>query len=202
MKFCMLMRLKLRMKNMKFIILSLFLINIKFELCAQKGFKIIQKAEQKYLDGNYSKSMKLLDKADKMDYGFCGNAWMDAYKAIHFLRAQNYIKTKNYQLARNHLDSIQSQDNYDSIRIITYQLELGKDSLRKMIDASLEKAFISCIDYTCYANIPLTNGKTILKLKINLIQNRDIVSETDDRKKRELWLNKFLSSNNYKMIFE
>lgn len=120
-----------------------------------------------------------------MNYGFCENAWLEANRAINLLRANIYIDKKEYQLARNYLDSISSEfvgDNLDSIRIRTFQMEYGKDSLSSMIDSSLLNTKEECGEYYfCYIIIPLTNGKTI-RMTSNLF-DPNIMIESDERKK-------------------
>ena len=73
---------------------------------AQEGFKVIHTAEQQYENGQDKKALKLLSVAENMKYRFCGNACMDADRAINLLGAKIYIDQKDDQLARNSLDSI------------------------------------------------------------------------------------------------
>lgn len=191
------------MKNLKYIPIFLIFFSLTLKTFAQKGFDIISKAEVKYEHGKYKSALKLLSKAENMNYGFCGNAWMDADRAIYLLRAKIYINKKEYQLARNSLDSIGWEfngDKFDSIRIRTYQMEYGKDSLSSMIDASLVNTKVECGEYSCFIIIPLTNGKA-LKLK-NYLFNFDLMIIEDEIKKTEVWVNWFKESENYKLIIE
>lgn len=81
-------------------------ISLTLQSFAQEGFKVIRKAEHKYKNGKNEKALSILIKAENMNYGFCGNSWMDANRAINLLRAKIYIDKKDYQMARNSLDSI------------------------------------------------------------------------------------------------
>jgi len=192
------------MKNLKHILSLFFLFILALPIFAQEGFKVIHKAEQKYENGQNKKALKLLSKAEKMNYGFCGNAWTDADRAINLLRAKIYIDQENYQLARNSLDSIGWEykgDNLDSIRIRTYQLEYGKDSLSNVIDTSFTNTKIECEDYDCFVIMPLSNGEN-LKLKVNPMSNSDLIFIDDEKKKLELWIARFKESQNYKLIKE
>lgn len=192
------------MKNLKYILSLFLLLSLALPTFAQKGFKVVHKAEQKYENGQHKKALKLLSKAEKMNFGFCGNAWMDAERAINILKAKIYIDKKKYQLVRNSLDSIGWEyrgDNLDSIRIRTYQLEYGKDSLSNMIDTSFTNTKIECGDYDCFVITPLTNGEN-LKLKINPMSNSDLIFMDDEKKKLEIWIAVFKESQNYKLIRE
>lgn len=170
---------------------------------AQEGFVIINKAEKEYELGNYRKALILLADAEKTDYGFCGNAWDESNISINLLRAKIYIAQNKYQFARNCLDSIcRGGNDIDSIKIRTYQLEIGKDSLRKMIDSSLTNAYLKCVDLNCYMIIPLINGKSELKFKLNTVNSYRYSLEKDEVKKKELWLTEFLKSKSYALIKE
>ena len=191
-------------KNIKSIFFLLVFFSLTLPSFAQKGYKVIRKAEKKHQYGQNDRALKLLSKAENMNYGFFGNAWLEANRAINLLRAKIYIDKKEYQLARNYLDSISSEfvgDNLDSIRIRTFQLEYGKDSLSSMIDSSLLNTKEECeASYFCYIIIPLTNGKTIRMTSNSFDPN--IMIESDERKKIEIWLAWFKGSENYKLIKE
>jgi hypothetical protein len=104
-------------------------------------------------------------------------------------------------MARNSLDSIgweHISDNLDSIRIRTYQMEYGKDSLSNMIDSSFVNTKVDCRECDCYSIITLTNGK-VLKLKVNSIKN-NLICLDEEKKKVEFWVTWFIESENYKLI--
>lgn len=175
--------------------------SLSLQIYAQEGFKMIRKAEHKYENGHNNSALKLLSKAENMNYGFCGNASMDANRAINLLKAKIYINKKEYQMARNSLDSIgweHISDNLDSIRIRTYQMEYGKDSLSNMIDSSFVNTKVDCRECDCYSIITLTNGK-VLKLKVNSIKN-NLICLAEEKKKVEFWVTWFIESENYKLI--
>ena len=176
---------------------------------AKKGFKVIRKAERKNENGQNERALKLLSKAENMNIGFCYSISIDANRAINLIRAKIYIDKKEYQMARNSLDSIcleyfddwkYLRDNLDSIRIRTYQMEYGKDSLSSMIDSSLVNTKVKCEYYSCIAIIPLKNGKEI-KMRFNQI-NFDLMFMDDEKQKVEIWVDRFKKSENYKLIKE
>ncbi|UII25823.1 hypothetical protein LVD15_21350 [Fulvivirga maritima] len=192
------------MKKLKILFFVLLLIELNVPTYAQKGFGVILKAGQKYEDGQYKKALKLLAKAERMDYGFCGNAWEGSERAINLLRTKIYINQENYQLARKCLNSIGLEykgDNLDSIRIRTYQMEYGKDSLSNMIDLSFNNTKVVCRENDFFVIIPLTNGEKI-ELKINPIFNFDLIHMDDENEKVAKWIGSFKESENYKLIQE
>ena len=184
------------------LILLLLTLTISLHAFSQNGFELISKAENRYAHGHTNSALRLLDKAEKVNYGFCGNAWSDAKRAIILLRAEIYIQQQEYQLARNSVDAISYgylKDNFDSIRIRTYQMEYGKDSLSSMIDTSLVNAKVECEGYDCFALIPLTNGKAV---KLKLEPTYELIVTDDTTKKAEIWVSWFKKSENFKLLLE
>lgn len=187
-----------------FILSFFFFLNLAIPAYAQEGFNVIRKAETQFQKGNTEKALKLLLKAENMNYGSCGNASMDANRSINLLRAKIYIDQEKYQEARNSLDSIYVErqlDNLDSIRIRTLQLEFGKDYLSNSIDSCLVNVKIECGETDCYTILPFTNGK-IIRLKINLFRERKITAIWFETNKEEIWINWFKQSEYYAMLKE
>ncbi len=186
------------MKHAKSIIIFLVFLCLTLQVYSQEGFEVISIAERKYKNGQYNGALKLLSKAEKMDYGFCGNAWMEANEAINFLRYKIYMHKKEYQMAINSLDSLgYSSDYNDSIKIRIYQMEYGKDSLSSIIDSSLVNTTIECGKYHCYAIIPLTNGN-VIRMRTRFSLN----NISDEKKKAKIWITWFRKSKNYTLIKE
>jgi len=173
---------------------------------SQEGFKIIEKAEKKFEHKNYRKTLQLLNQAEGMDYGFCGNSWMDANRSINLLRAKVHLAQKNYQLARNSLDSIVFEyrdDHFDSIKVRTYQTEIGCDSLSNMLDESLIHTSFITRNLDWFASIPLTNGIDTLRFKIRSNKINDLLDLNNEKDKEilyEKWLVEFLSTDAYILI--
>lgn len=189
------------MKTLQTTLLSLLFTCFSFLSNAQDGFDVIRKAERKATHGQYEKALKLLEQADTMSYGFCLNAWWDANRSINLLRAQIYTNTKAYQLARNSLDSIRvayNYDNFDSIRLKTYQLEFGSDNLCAWIDDALAQMTMNCSNGDCFAQLPLANGQ-IVRLKLDPY---DLSISLGDQEKITLWKAQFKASSNYSMVKE
>ncbi len=179
----------------------LFLLGASVFAHAQTGYEVIDKAEKLYERGRYTKALVLLKRAENMNYGFCGNAWMSAHRSIGLLRSSIYIEQGKYQRARNTLDSLLSlypDDNGDSIRIVSYQLEYGKDTLSKYIDEGLENVRFHDVDFLLFVEIPLSNG-IIIRLKPQILE----VSRLYTKNRNEqipYWREEFKKSSNYKLI--
>ena len=191
------------MKTQLFLLLSF----LSFWASAQEGFKVIEKAEKKFERKHYRKTLLLLNQAEEMNYGFCGNAWMDANRSINLLRVRVHLAQKNYQLARNSLDSIAFEyrdDHFDSIIVRTYQLEIGVDSLSNMIDQSLKNTFFISEKLDWFALIPLTNGVDTLRFKIKSDNLRFLFDtmnyEQNQERLYKVWLDEFLTTDTYILI--
>ncbi len=183
------------MNYMKYILLGLL---FPFAMFGQEGFRLIDKAEERYKAGDYVRALLLLDRAAAEDYGFCGNARIDADNSIAKLRAKIYMDQKQYDLVRKVADSLWFND-MDSLKIVTYQLEIGKDSLSNMIDSSLVHAFIDfhCAE-NCWAYIPLTNGKDTLCFKVSRqIAIRMSYRSMTAEEMLNLWKAEFTGSKKY-----
>lgn len=115
-------------------------------LYSQDGFDVIRHAEKKIEQGKYEKALQLLDKADTMDYGFCGNAWMEAREAITLDRVKIYEAQGDYLEAANTLNSADLfyRDNIDSLKTAYYIKVLDKEIMKSEIDSCI--ALITSID--------------------------------------------------------
>lgn len=193
------------MNQIKGFFIFTIILSISFCAKAQKGFDIIRKAEKSYENKNYSKTLKLLLNAENRDYGFCGNAWIEANHEINKLRAEVYINQGEYQLARSSLDSILYEfigDNLDSIKIRTYQMEFGKESLIKIIDSSLLR--VSIIESEIgdfYIIIPLLGLESKeIKLKVYPMKIFEVIVMHEESKRNIMWLESFRKTSNYRLI--
>ncbi len=171
-------------------------------ILAQEGFKIIEKAEREYARGNLEKALTLSEKASGMDYGFCGLSWLEGQKEICMLRYRIFTAQANYEAARKSLDSLvdeQLWDRGDSLRIRTWQLQYGADSLREILTSdALDRATITCDTYDCYALIPLTNG-TSMRMRI-VLENYYGPDWNHDQILQD-WIHRFRQTRDYEMLF-
>lgn len=108
---------------------------------SQKGFDVIRKAERKIERGNYTRALHLLEKAEKMNYGFCGNAWIEAEESILMNKAKIYSKTGDNLQAANTLNELSFEmyhpQNVDSLKTVYYVNEFGKERVKHEIDSCI-----------------------------------------------------------------
>ena len=117
------------------------------------------------------------------------------------LRYKIYISTKDHQMAIQSLDSIYfSSLQIDSLKVLIYQKELGKDFLSKHIDSSLIRSSIDCGLYDCFAEIPITEIDQKMRLKIHTSILAEILSEKNKAIRTNIWLDEFKKSSIYFMI--
>ena len=184
--------------NGKIKILSVFLFTffLTTNLLGQ-DYKYIRKAERLINSNiNLNRAIKLLDKAENVNYGFCGNAWATAFWNINYLKARAYDKKEQYSMALAHLDSIKGCSfggDCESSDALKYEI-LGKvfdnDEIKK---ALLEKSdsIISFKKIWMEKNICVYLDS--LNYNICFTIDPDIFSE-----KRELTLNEvFIKMNIY-----
>ncbi len=190
------------MKQLKFI-LSFTILVCLLSYFKQDGFKIIEDARFSYEQGKLDHALVLLEKAYSSYYGNCGNSYLEAFGKITDLKAKIYLDKREYQLVRTILDSSNSYGgNLDSLRILSYKLEIGPDSLSRMIDSSLSNVVFESdeLSYFNYAVIPLINGKDTIRIEAedgNRIHNLKFDETNTDQ-----WITEFMLSKKYKMIKE
>ena len=133
------------MKSLKYI---LILITFTNSLLAQ-DYSYIRKAE-KLIDKNTNlpRAMELLDKAEKVDYGFCGNAWATAFWNINYLRARGYYQLGKSRLALAQLDSIEGCsfggdcEKSDSLKLHIIKETFGKELVIKSFDTIADSLIV------------------------------------------------------------
>ena len=180
------------------VLFTFFFIIAMTHLYGQKGFGVIKRAEKKIEQGKYDKAEKLLKKADSMNYGFCGNAWIDAREAI----AENRIKIFNakgeYLMAANTLNAINFYhgENLDSLKMAYFIKALDKNLIKKEIDSCINLIttldsidFITGLDLNVnFSNTPFTiTYKTLRSVR------RDTFVQTETNKNTPL-LERFKNS--------
>jgi len=183
-------------------IVILILISVSFSACSeQDGFKIIEDARINYKLGDLDQALYLLDQASSADYGTCGNSYLEAYVKIADLKAEIYFDKKDYQRVRAVLNESNVYGGYiDSLRIQSYKLELGADSLSNMIDASIPNVIFKLDKYALngIVLIPLINGVDTMKFLVDLYIDR--IEEMKNPSYTDEWITDFKLSKNYEMI--
>ncbi|WP_299681206.1 hypothetical protein [uncultured Dokdonia sp.] len=184
------------------IILLCFLLGTPLTAISQSGFRTIRSAENTIAEGNFKKALKQLNRTEKSNYGFCGNVYLEAKDQINILRGVAYLKSKNYEQARASLDAIPwfgQRRDIDSLKVLSYQEQLGTKYLRDRIDAAIPFSMVDCSTDDCYAFIPIADKNMSLKFKIR----EDFalyLFEENPEKRNEIWIHFFLKSNAYNFI--
>lgn len=120
-------------------LLFIFFLCFSVPLLAKDGFKFIEKAEKKIEKKKYAQAMKLLEKADSANYGFCGNAWIDARYAIMMNKLKIYdaendpisaVKLLNQPIMYWNLDE-------DSLRMVHFIRLFGKEVIKRELDSMI-----------------------------------------------------------------
>lgn len=128
----------------------LFLFFNSLTLLSQNGFKVIQKAEKKIEQGNLDRANKLLNKADSMDYGFCGNAWMEARDLIALNRIKILESKGQYLQAANTLNQehLFYGSNLDSLKMTYFLKVIDKSKIKSEIDSCINRLYsIDSVDF-------------------------------------------------------
>lgn len=126
---------------MKLIISVLLLMT--FSTYAQ-NYGLINRAEAllKAEKPNFKKVEKLLKRAKKRDYGFCGNARMTALCEIDFLEAKMLFLKSEYVACLSLIDSDDTwivNKSGDSLKILTLIKIHGKETIKKLIEKDAER---------------------------------------------------------------
>jgi len=122
----------------------------------RQGYRFINRAERNIELGLYKRADKQLAKAKESDYGFCGNAWGEAFADIYLLESQLYIQQNQYDSALAVLDSLGGCqlggdcEKKDSLIISILYLKFGKEKVR----SAIENANTISIKQSNYFNTP------------------------------------------------
>lgn len=158
------------------------------QVLAQKGFKYITKAKRKYECGQYNSTIHLLAKANKENYGFCGNAWVEAKRDIYELYGKIFFQLGAYDSSRKYFNSnfCGADKSIDSLIVRSYQLQYGISNMKKIIDTGFIHSTIKCPELYCFLIVPFNNNKDSIKLRLKGYQVDNLVN-IDENMKTEVW---------------
>lgn len=165
---------------MKKIHIILFLLSLPLQVLAQ-SYNTIHRAEKAIEQKNYEKALRLLDRAEKQDYGFCGNASLEADRMITQLRYRAYKETGDKNGLKKLLNEI---DPFFEVTT-TYskeRLSLALDIYTKdEIDANIRQVLINFKeDIESFATNSITvniSREYILKLHFDFLDILTIEKE-------------------------
>jgi len=188
---------------MKQTLLILFILFFSVSGFSQ-SYKSIERAEREMMAGNYDKALRLLKRAEKQDYGFCGNAWIEAVQNIDSLKLAIYKQKGDKKQLKKFLDEVNPvnevfDDYYSKERIILALENFTEEELR----STILNALYSYKQDTAYfetniISLKLTRDYT-LKLRIDVFK---IMSLESDRKLsfNDALIEYFKQSEYYKML--
>lgn len=133
---------------------------VKIVYSYKQGYRFIKKAEVSIKEKKYKKAFRLLDKAKKANYGFCGNSWITAYAQIDNLTVEIYLEEKRYREALEFLDTIggcgfgadcNKRENLKITALINlYGKEAVKEALENSTDLIEAEEYNYDFDYSVY----------------------------------------------------
>ncbi len=132
------------------LLVSLLLL-LTFNTYAQ-NYKSINKAEKliNTENPNFKKIERILKRAEKSQYGFCGNAKMSALSRIQYIRAKMLYLKSDYTECINLLDSGEAwihKKAADSLKVLSLIKIHGKEKVKSFIEKDSEKIIIRDSDY-------------------------------------------------------
>lgn len=129
------------LNNMKSLLLSAFLLFLANECIAQEGYDLIRLAEKKIAKGKLDRAEVLLDWAAESDYGFCGNAWIEANELITIHRSKIYALRGKYLEAANILNDSMSNWSYnvDCLKMTYYSKAIGREKVYHEMDSLIQQ---------------------------------------------------------------
>lgn len=161
------------MRKLFVIFLSLF---FSFGYC--QDYSLIRRAEKKINAKEYKKALRLLNRAEHADYGFCGNARMEAVSEINRLHLRLYKETNDLENLARFLNKIDLEFDtfYSKERIYLALHYFTKEELHLSILGEMAHVENKFFDTTINLKI---KKDYILKLQFNYY---DIISKAESEK--------------------
>jgi hypothetical protein len=165
-----------------------------------QSYRLIKKAEKKIIEKKYSKAQKLLEKAAKADYGFCGTAYLEAVIEI------NRLKFKLYSDSNNEIEMSKFLDKIDELcESKVYTLERIKLALKNNSKEKLNIKIIEALKkenvLSLYSNLALLklDENLTLKMYMSLSEINKLIAEKNLDQKEAL-MEYYLNSDYFKYI--
>lgn len=181
---------------------------------AQKGYELIDRAEKAYEEGKYKRALRLIRRAEKANYGFCGNAWDEALAAATLLKASVYIEQERFREAREALkDGVfyfqfttpHGPEEFDSIMIHSFKKQYGSSAFLSMIDTGFSKLIMNPHhDFgteNYLVKVPLLNSSDTLSFLLPLVFLGDTHCNSPE-KCRQAWKVYFVRTKAYAYLMD
>ena len=185
----------------------LFLIFFGFNnIYSQDGYGLIQDAKKLIIKNKLNKALYYLDEAKKGNYGFCGNAWDEAFWAINYNKAIIYQKKKEYDKSLIELDSIGGCsfggdcEKSDSLKVAVLINKYGKEKISKLFLE--ETSFIRNNTTTYFHGLHTINFISINYIFIfSYVEDKKNKSSNEEQNKLEIRFNELIKRYNfYKLL--
>lgn len=100
-------------------------------VCYSQDYRLLNTAEKKLNEKKYDKALNILTKAEKGNYGFCGNAKVDAQSRINSLKLRLFKESGNDEGMKDFLDHIDSNYEYNTSIFSIERIKLALKTFSK-----------------------------------------------------------------------
>jgi hypothetical protein len=185
----------------------LFLIFFGFNnTYSQDAYELIHDAKKLIIKNKLNKALYYLNEAKKGDYGFCGNAWDEAFWAINYNKAIIYQKKKEYDKSLIELDSIEGCgfggdcEKSDSLKVVVLINKFGKEKISKLFLE--ETSFIRNNTTTYFHGLYTLNFISINYIfTFSYVADKKNKSNNEERNNLEIRFNELIKRYNfYKLL--
>lgn len=184
------------MKNALFLLIICF----AFASCnTQNSYELLNEAEILYHKGKLDESLEKVDLALNSINSSCANAIFEIINRGSLLQYQIHQDNLNYKLARQSIE-YSSLSLKDSLMIVAYQAEFGKDYFLEIVEKSLPHTIIAEKNYTHYAKIPLRDIEETISFEISFDNYNEYYAMKNEQEVKEEWLSSFINSPTYALI--
>jgi hypothetical protein len=121
----------------------LFLVLALYQLTFSQDYSLVNKAEKKINEKDYKKALRLLNRAENADYGFCGTAKIEAIDKVYELKLRLFKETKNLVGLKDFLDNIEfewSDEKYSIERISLALNYYSHEEFKKLLIEEIGKS--------------------------------------------------------------
>ncbi|CAL2094282.1 conserved protein of unknown function [Tenacibaculum sp. 190524A02b] len=130
----------------------IFIFLISFFNCFSQNYRLINKANAilNTEKPDFKKVQKLLKRAQRQDYGFCGNAKLSAFSKIAYLESKMAYLKSDYKRCIEILDSEEvwiKAKLSDSLKVLSLIKIHGKEKIKTMIEKKSKKLITRDSDY-------------------------------------------------------
>ena len=168
-----------------------------------QSYSLIEKAEKRIEKKEYSKALKLLKRAESADYGFCGNAKIEALFKITELRFQIFKETNDIDGMKMFLDNIDPFFEFTN----SYSIERLKLALSRYNKTDIDNSILNVLKTINRLDNFDYGGLILIKIddsySIKLFFNNSEIWNLEEKEKltyNEALLKYYKNSDYYKLL--